>query len=130
MFFFLFFFNLLLCDKFSIAENYALFGVTVFTLKLGWCKENDIFHVCCTALHLTSLVFMPHYTSVLYIKLHRKVCVVLHYNALHNAMHCTRMHCTGLSCREIMGELFYRRGHTQYIVNTEYNIKHTTQYQI
>ena len=37
----------LLCREFGIAENYALFGVDLFCLKFGWCKENDILHVCC-----------------------------------------------------------------------------------
>ena len=35
----------LLCCKFGIAKNYALLGVNLFSLKFGWCKENDIFHV-------------------------------------------------------------------------------------
>ena len=29
-----------------IAKYYAFFGVNLFSLKFGWCKENDIFHVC------------------------------------------------------------------------------------
>ena len=29
-----------------IAKYYALFWVYLFSLKFGWCKENDIFHVC------------------------------------------------------------------------------------
>ena len=39
------FLRLLLCCEFGIAKNHALFWVTLFSLKLGWCKENDIFHV-------------------------------------------------------------------------------------
>ena len=35
----------LLSRKFDIARNYALFGVKFVTLKFGWGKENDIFHV-------------------------------------------------------------------------------------
>ena len=40
----------LLCCKFGIAKNHALFGVHFFSLKLGWCIENDILQVrskCC-----------------------------------------------------------------------------------
>ena len=29
----------------GIVKDYALFGVKLFSLKFGWCKENDIFHV-------------------------------------------------------------------------------------
>ena len=36
---------LLLCRKFVIAKNNALFGVNILSLKFEWCKENDIFHV-------------------------------------------------------------------------------------
>ena len=36
----------LLCRKFVIVENYALIGVKFVCLKFGWCKENEIFHVC------------------------------------------------------------------------------------
>ena len=36
----------LLCCTFSFAKNHLLFGVNFFSLKFGWCKENDIFHVC------------------------------------------------------------------------------------
>ena len=35
----------LLCPKFGIVKNYALFGVKFLRLKFGWCKENYIFHV-------------------------------------------------------------------------------------
>ena len=45
VYFIVFFCILLLCRKLGIAKNYALFGVKVFNLKLGWCKENDIFHI-------------------------------------------------------------------------------------
>ena len=35
-----------LCRKFDIAENYALFGVKPVSLKFGWCKVSDILQVC------------------------------------------------------------------------------------
>ena len=35
----------LLCRKFGIAKNYALFWGDFFCLKFGWCKENVIWHV-------------------------------------------------------------------------------------
>ena len=41
----MFFLLSLPCRKLGIGNNYALFGVNLFCLKLGWCKENDIFHV-------------------------------------------------------------------------------------
>ena len=39
------FLHLLLCRNFGIAKNYALFLGKLFSLKCGWCKENDILHV-------------------------------------------------------------------------------------
>ena len=35
----------LLCRQFGIAENHTLFLVKFFSVKLGLCKENDIFQV-------------------------------------------------------------------------------------
>ena len=35
----------LLCCKFGIAKNQALFGLKVFSLKLGWCKKKYILQV-------------------------------------------------------------------------------------
>ena len=46
----LYFFTTLLCREFSIAENHTLFGVQLFSLKLGWCKENYILQVCVSLL--------------------------------------------------------------------------------
>ena len=69
---------LLLCRKFGIAENYALFGVKIVSPKFGWCKENDIFHVWynlhCTVytVHCTLYTVLPRYPLELHL-VHRNI---------------------------------------------------------
>ena len=50
----------LLCCKFGIVKNYALFQVNLFSLKFRWCKENDIYNVWFQDYKIQTEVSIPH----------------------------------------------------------------------